>query len=106
MDPEQISTHTQAPDESITTHRGGVLQVVKNIFGTDDKARDRLFAFSVLVNILLGILLYGAWKDLQTQIWLRSDSLTKENADLRAEIKTTQALIQAYGISKSLKQEK
>jgi len=102
----RIGSNQESPDESITTHRGGVLQVVKNIFGTDDRARDRLFAFSVLVNILLGVLLWAAWKDLQTQIWLRSDSLTKENAELRAEIKTTQALVQAYGIAKTIKQEK
>jgi len=44
--------------------------------------------------------------DLKTQIWLRSDSLTKENASLLAEIRTTQGLVQAYGISKQLEKRK
>jgi uncharacterized membrane protein (UPF0182 family) len=89
-------------NESVHTAQGGITQIVRNMFGGGEKSQDRLFAFSVLVNILLGVLLYGAWKDLQTQIWLRSDSLTKENAALLAEIKSTEALVQAYGIAKTV----
>lgn len=40
--------------------------------------------------------------DLKTQIWLRSDSLTKENAELRAHLTTIEDLVQAYGIAKKL----
>lgn len=91
-------------DESVKADGRSIVQVVKNIFGSGDKGRDRLFAFSVFANILLGVLLYTAWKDLQTQVWLRSDSLTKENAELRAEIKSTESLVQAYGIAKTVKE--
>ena len=49
---------------------------------------------------------HDAEKDLQTQIWLRSDSLSKENAELRAQILATQALVQAYGIGKTVQETK
>lgn len=89
-------------DESVTAAPHSVIQIVRNFFGSGTRAQDTLFAFSVLANILLGILLYSAWKDLQTQVWLRSDSLTKENAELRAQVETTKALVQAYGIGRTV----
>jgi hypothetical protein len=41
--------------------------------------------------------------DLKTQVWLRSDSLTKENSALLGRIEAAEDLIQAYGISKTLR---
>jgi hypothetical protein len=43
--------------------------------------------------------------DLKTQIWLRSDSLTKENSALLGRIEAAEDLIQAYGISKSIRKQ-
>lgn len=36
-----------------------------------------ILAGSILTNIIVGWLLMGAYKDLQTQVWLRDDALTK-----------------------------
>lgn len=47
---------------------------------------------------------HDAEKDLQTQIWLHSDSLSKENAELRAQVITNNYLLLEYGIKK--RQEK
>jgi hypothetical protein len=47
--------------------------------------------------------LHDAEKDLQTQVWLRSDTLSKENAELRAQIMSTRELVQAYGIGQMVK---
>lgn len=88
-------------DESVRTGERGVSNVIRNIVGSD-KAHERFLAFSVFVNILLGALLYSSWKDLQTQIWLRSDSLTKENAEIRGHVIAIEDLIQAYGMGKNI----
>lgn len=90
------------PDESTHTEQRGITQVVRNIFGGGTRAQDTILAIAIVVIILQTVLLLEAWKDLQTQVWLRSDSLTKENAQLLAEIRTTQGLVQAYGISKTI----
>lgn len=98
-----------SPDESVHTEQRGITQVVRNFFGGGTRAQDTILAIAVVVIVLESWLLMNAWKDLQTQVWLRSDSLTKENAQLLAEIRTTQGLVQAYGISKTIndsKQEK
>lgn len=88
-------------DESVRTGERGVSNVIRNIVGSD-KAQERFLAFSVFVNILLGALLYSSWKDLQTQVWLRSDSLTKENAEIRGHVIAIEDLIQAYGMGKNI----
>lgn len=95
-----------SPDESVYTQSHGITQVVRNFFGGGTRAQDTILAIAIVVIILQSVLLYAAWKDLQTQVWLRSDSLTKENAALLAEIRTTQGLVQAYGISKTVEEEK
>jgi hypothetical protein len=38
--------------------------------------------------------------DLKTQVWLRSDTLTKENADLRGHYIAIEDLVQAYGMQR------
>lgn len=91
-----------SPHDTVKTDSHGITQYVKNIFGGGTRAQDTILAIAIVVIILQTILLYAAWKDLQTQVWLRSDSLTKENAQLLAEIRTTQSLVQAYGISKTI----
>ena len=102
--PDPIHAHPQSRDthETVTTAAHGITNIIKNIFGGGTRAQDTILAIAIVVIILQAFLLYGAWKDLQTQIWLRSDSLTKENAQLLAEIRTTQGLVQAYGISKTI----
>jgi len=61
-------------------------------------------AVSILTSLALWSKLHDADKDIQTQIWLRSDSLTKENADLKGHITAAEALIQAYGLNKTCKE--
>ena len=90
-----------SPNEAVHTGQHGISNVIRNIVG-NDKAQERFLAFSVFVNILLGVLLYTAWKDLQTQIWLRSDSLTKENTEIRAHVIAIEDLVQSYGIAKGI----
>ncbi len=111
-DGTQIGTVGEAPlskghshdesTESVRTEQRGITQVVRNFFGGGTRAQDTVLAIAIVVLVLVSVLLYGAYKDLQTQVWLRSDSLTKENADLRAQILSTQALVQAYGIAKTI----
>lgn len=95
------SNHSSA-DEATTNAPNGVMQSVKNIFGGGTRAQDSMFALSLLVNVLLAFLLYGAWKDLGTQVWLRSDSLTKENAEIRGHVIAIEDLIQSYGMAKNI----
>ena len=100
----RMGSSRDSADESIHTERGGVLQVVKNIFGGGTRAQDTVLAIAIVVIVFESWLLFNAYKDLQTQVWLRSDSLSKENAELRAQIMTNNALLQAYGITKSVKE--
>ena len=102
--PQMVRRH-DSPDEGVHTEPHGITQVVRNFFGGGTRAQDTILAIAIVVLVLQSFLLYGAWKDLQTQVWLRSDSLTKENAELRAQIMTNNALLQAYGISKTLKEK-
>ena len=95
-----------SPDEHTHTEKGGITQVVRNFFGGGTRAQDTMFAFSVIVNILLAVLLYGAWKDKQTTVWVASDQLTKENAELRAHVIAIEDLIQSYGIAKTINSQK
>lgn len=99
-------THAeQSPDEHVHTEQRGITQVVRNFFGGGTRAQDTILAIAIVVIILQSVLLYAAWKDLQTQVWLKSDSLTKENAQLLADIRTTQGLVQAYGVGKQCKEK-
>lgn len=102
MTEPSMNRQHDSPDESVHTEQRGITQVVRNFFGGGTRAQDTILAIAIVVIVLQSVLLYGAWKDLQTQVWLRSDSLTKENAELRAQIIATQALVQAYGISKTV----
>lgn len=95
-----------SPDESVRTEPHGITQVVRNIFGGGTRAQDTILAIAIVVIVLQSVALFIAYKDLQTQVWLRSDSLTKENAQLLAEIRTTQGLVQAYGIAKTVNEPK
>jgi hypothetical protein len=64
-------------------------------------ARDILIATvmaaAIMAIIIMGVLLHDAYKDIQTQVWLRDDALTKfmsgPYADLRAEVKATQIVL-------------
>jgi hypothetical protein len=40
--------------------------------------------------------------DLKTQVWLRSDSLTKENAEIRGDVKAIEIVLQSQGIAKGI----
>lgn len=102
LDP--IHAHPQSRDthETLTAHPSAVVQSVKNFFGGGTRAQDTILAIAIVVIVLQAVLLYGAWKDLQTQTWLRSDALSKENSELRAQVMTNNALLQAYGITKSV----
>lgn len=96
-------THAEnSPDEHTHTEQGGITQVVRNFFGGDSRAHDTMLAISIIVNVLLTVLLYSAWKDLATQVWLRSDSLTKENSEIRGHVIAMEDLIQTYGMGKSI----
>jgi hypothetical protein len=59
-------------------------------------------AVAVLTSLYLWEKVRDADKDIQTQIWLRSDSLTKENAELRGHIIAIEDLVQSYGMGKNI----
>lgn len=98
-----IMHNEESPNESINGNSAPV-QVVR--FQLPKETRDliiaAILALSVLTNWLLWTKYHDAEKDLQTQIWLRSDSLSKENAELRAHVIAIEDLIQSYGIAKNI----
>lgn len=98
----RVGSSRDSSDEHTHTEPHGVTQVVRNFFGGGTRAQDTMLAVSIVVNVLLAALLYGAWKDLGTQVWLRSDSLTKENAEIRGHVIAIEDLIQSYGMGRSI----
>jgi hypothetical protein len=107
-DPVRDHGHAQSHDttEDIKADAHSVIQIVKNFLGGGTRAQDTMLALSIVVNVLLAVLLYGAWKDRQTAIMLASDALTKENAELRAQYLLNNALLEQYGLKRILKPEK
>lgn len=91
------------PDETMTASENGHIQSVK--FAISKDARDLIIATvmaaSLLTIVILAFLLHDAYKDIQTQVWLRDDALTKFTtgpyADLRAEVKANQIVIATLG---------
>lgn len=81
-----------SPDESIEAHPGAHVSV--NRFTLPKDARDLIVAtvtaLSLLTNLWLWGKLHDADKDIQTQVWLRDDALTKFEqgpyADLKAHV--------------------
>lgn len=96
---ESVHAHAQSRDshETISAAPKSVVQVVKNFFGSGTRAQDTILAIATVVIVLQAVALYTAYKDMQTQTWLRDDALTKfmsgPYADLRAETKANQILI-------------
>lgn len=82
----------QSPDESISAAAGSHVNV--NRFTLPKDARELIvaviLAFSVLTNLWLWGKLHDAEKDIQTQVWLRDDALTKFQqgpfADMKAHV--------------------
>jgi hypothetical protein len=81
----------------VHTEQHGITNIFKNFFGGGTRAQDTILAIAIVMLVLVSVLLYGAYKDLQTQVWLRDDALTKfmsgPYADMRAETKANQILI-------------
>jgi len=98
----RVGSSRDNSEEHTHTEAYGVTQVVRNFFGGGTRAQDTMLAISIIVNVLLSVLLYGAWKDLGTKVWLRSDSLTKENAEIRGHVIAIEDLVQSYGMSKDI----
>lgn len=79
-------------DETITAHENSHVNV--NRFTLPKDARELIVAvilsLSLLTNLLLWGKLHDADKDIQTQVWLRDDALTKFEqgpyADLKAHV--------------------
>lgn len=78
----------QSPDESVRDNTAPV-QITRLSLPKD--ARELIIAvilaFSVLTNLLLWSKLHDAEKDIQTQVWLRDDALTKFQQGPFADIK-------------------
>ena len=82
----------QSPDESITAHQSANVASVRFTLPKDtrDLILAVILAFSVLTNLWLWSKLHDADKDIQTQVWLRDDALTKFQqgpfADMKAHV--------------------
>ncbi len=81
--------HTEnSPDESIRSNSGPV-QITRLSLPKD--ARELIIAtilsLSVLTNLWLWSKLHDAEKDIQTQVWLRDDALTKFEQGPFADVK-------------------
>jgi hypothetical protein len=101
--PEATRGNTRCTDESVQGSDSAHINI--NRFTLPKDARDILIATvmaaAILTIVVLGFLLHDAYKDIQTQVWLRDDALTKfmtgPYADLRAEVKANQIVIQTLG---------
>lgn len=79
-------------DETITAHENALVNV--NRFTLPKDARDLILAVMTALSIMTSLWLWSklrdADKDIQTQIWLRDDALTKFEqgpyADLKAHV--------------------
>jgi len=79
-------------NEQVTAHPGANVNVNRFTFSKD--ARDLIIAVvvaaSLLTNLWLWSKLHDADKDIQTQVWLRDDALTKFQqgpfADMKAHV--------------------
>lgn len=104
---EEPPTHGHAQSRDSDEHVTGADNSHINInrFTLPKDARDILIATvmaaAILTILILGFLLHDAYKDIQTQVWLRDDALTKFTtgpyADLRAEVKANQLVTQTLG---------
>jgi len=82
----------RSADETITAHENALVNV--NRFTLPKDARDLILAvmtaLSVMTSLWLWSKLHDADKDIQTQVWLRDDALTKFEqgpyADLKAHV--------------------
>ncbi len=81
--------HEHCTDDSITVHPGGNVNV--NRFSLPKDARELILAIiaaiSVLTSLWLWSKLHDAEKDIQTQVWLRDDALTKFEQGPFADVK-------------------
>ncbi len=97
--PPSMTRHHDSPDESVTGSENSHINI--NRFTLPKDARDiiiaTVMAAAILTIMILALLLHDAYKDIQTQVWLRDDALTKfmsgPYADLRAEVKATQIVL-------------
>lgn len=85
--------------DTVDARDGGNVNI--NRFTLPKGARDvfiaSVMAACIIVIVIISFLLHDAYKDIQTQVWLRDDALTKfmsgPYADLRAEVKATQIVL-------------
>lgn len=90
--PVRLGSSRDTQDESISAAQGAHVNV--NRFTLPKDARDLILAtmtaLSVLTSLWLWSKLHDAEKDIQTQVWLRDDALTKFEqgpyADLKAHV--------------------
>lgn len=100
-EPQRDHNHPQSSDtdESVTGSENAHINI--NRFTLPKDARDiiiaTVMAAAIITIVIEGFLLHDAYKDIQTQVWLRDDALTKFTtgpyADLRAEVKANQIVI-------------
>lgn len=100
-EPAPLHAHAQSrdrhTDSSIKGNRAPVAQATVNAERTKGWFTNVLLATTLIALVIVSAELYSARKDLQTQVWLRDDALTKfmsgPYADLRAEVKATQIVL-------------
>ena len=88
----RVGSSRDNSDDSITAHENSHVNV--NRFTLPKDARDLILATITALSIITSLWLWGklhdAEKDIQTQVWLRDDALTKFEqgpyADLKAHV--------------------
>lgn len=102
-DRPSMSRRHESPDEPMTASDNGHIQSMKVLLpkGARDIFVATIMSMSIITSVILAFLLHDAYKDIQTQVWLRDDALTKfmtgPYADLRAEVKANQIVTAALG---------
>lgn len=103
----RVGPQTSSPDESVTAHPGANVNV--NRFSLPRDPYQLTTAVALALSILGNLFMYIAYRHLEQTVDLdRYDDNTFINgrfADLKAKVDTHEALIQAYGLQKSLKEK-
>lgn len=95
-----------SPNEAITAHAGAQVNVNRI---TLPPARELILGALLAAAIIGLVAVHQEAKDAYTMGWLAQDQINKfmtnQEPKLESEIQTSQALIQAYGIKKSIHEE-
>lgn len=96
-----------SPNEGVNAGEGANVNIVRLLFG--EKGKEIFYGIVLGISIVVNIIAIFAWRDAATEQRVKQYELqffeTHEFAEVKAQIQTNQALIQAYGLQKVVKEK-